>query len=78
VVKEFGEYDVENTAFVTSGRWSLSVAVPVSAGDHMVGVQGQFMDFHKVSSVPGFPRALLGELSGSPAHGTLTAVVLKQ
>ena len=78
VVQEFGEYDVENGKFSNMGRWSFSVAVPLSAGDHTVGVQAQLSGIDQANPSTGFPHAFVGETAGSPSHGTLTAVVLKQ
>ena len=78
VIQQFGEYDVENGNFSTMGRWSFSIALPLPAGDHIVGVQAQMTDIHKMSTSTLFPRALVAGTSDSTAHGTLTAIVLKQ
>ena len=78
VVQEFGEYDVENGNFSTTGRWSFSVALTLPAGDHNVGVQAQLADIHRMNSALPFPRAIVGGAANTVGHGTLTAVVLNK
>ena len=78
VIQEFGEYDVEVGNFSSLGRWSFSVALTLAPGDHMVGVQAQMTDIHRLSAATPFPRALVAGTPDSTAHGTLTAIVLKQ
>jgi hypothetical protein len=78
VIQEFGEYDVEDGNFSSIGRWSLSIALPLPAGVHTVGVQAQMTDIHKASSSPSFPRAQVAGTADTTVHGTLTAIVLNK
>jgi hypothetical protein len=78
VVQEFGEYEVEHGNFSSFGRWSFSIALPLSAGSHTVGVQAQMTAINKAPASTSFPRAIVAGTPDSTAHGTLTAVVVKQ
>jgi hypothetical protein len=78
VVKEFGEYDLEHGNFSCFGRWSLSIALPLSAGSHSVGVQAQMTRNEKAGTSAAWPRAIVGGTEIETSHGTLTAIVMKQ
>jgi len=77
-VQEFGEYEVEHGHFSSTGRWSFSIALPLAAGTHSVGVQAQMTGIDKAPTSASFPRAIVAGTADLTSHGTLTAIVVKQ
>jgi hypothetical protein len=70
--------DLEKGYLATSQTWSFTIALPLSAGTHSVGVDAsQLVNNTRNGAMP-FPSAFVGAAASDPLHATLTAVVLKK